>query len=269
MMLKTLQLSDPYGTVAYREQGQGAPIVLIHGVGMQSAAWGPQIKGLSKRHRVIALDMPGHGGSSPLPPQSDLPAFVAWLHAVLEGLALKGVSLAGHSMGALLSAGYAATHPGKLARVALLNGVFRRDPAARDAVIERADVIAQGEFDLQTPLARWFGESKVEQTARTSVAAWLSEVDRASYATAYRAFARGDATYADDFGRIDCPLLAITGDGDPNSTAKMTKQMANAAPMGRSVVIKGHKHMVNLTAPELVTETLLDWMELEVAGAQA
>ena len=64
MTSTTLQLSEPFGTVAYREvglthAGKAAPVVLIHGVGMQSAAWGPQIEFLAQTHHVIALDMPG------------------------------------------------------------------------------------------------------------------------------------------------------------------------------------------------------------------
>lgn len=38
------------------------PVVLIHGVGLQSVAWHPQIAALSQTHSVIAVDMPGHGG---------------------------------------------------------------------------------------------------------------------------------------------------------------------------------------------------------------
>ena len=62
MTLTTLHLSERYGTLSYRKAGQGAPVVLIHGVGMQSIAWHPQIAALSRTHRVFALDMPGHGG---------------------------------------------------------------------------------------------------------------------------------------------------------------------------------------------------------------
>ena len=59
--------------------GAGEPLVLIHGVGLRLDAWAAQIEGLSATHRVIALDMPGHGGSAPLPMGAQLPDFVAWL----------------------------------------------------------------------------------------------------------------------------------------------------------------------------------------------
>ena len=259
MTLKTLQLCDPYGQLAYREAGQGDPLVLIHGVGMQSAAWGPQIAAFSTSHRVLALDMPGHGASAPLEKDSGLEDFVQWLHAALLGLGLTRVSLAGHSMGALIVGGFAASYPQMTSRVALLNGVFRRDPAMRAAVEARAATIRSGVFDTTSPLQRWFGNE--DSAARSQVEGWLAEVDPAGYATAYSAFSKGDATYADRFGAIPCPLLALTGEEDPNSTPAMSWAMAEAAPMGRAVIVAGHRHMVTLTAADTVNAELRKWLE--------
>lgn len=258
MTLTTLQLSEPYGQIAYREAGQGEPVVLIHGVGMQSAAWGPQIEALSATHRVIALDMPGHGGSDPLPQDAELADFVAWCAAALEVLNLGAVNLAGHSMGALIAGGVVIEHPGLVRRVAVVNGVYRRPTAARQAVEARADEIRKGPVDLETPLNRWFGPQ--EKAVRDQVADWLRQVDQGGYATAYGAFARGDNTYADGWTDVTCPMLALTGDGDPNSTPEMSHAMADAAQDGEAVIIEGHRHMVNLTAPDVVTDILRAWL---------
>lgn len=269
MTLTTLQLSNPYGVATYREAGgayagQAAPLVLVHGVGMQSASWQPQLDHFGKTRHVIAVDMPGHGGSDCLPDGAALPQFVDWLLAVLDALGLDQVNLAGHSMGALIAGGFAVSHPARLERVALLNGVFCRDTAASAAVKARASQIKQGAFDLETPLNRWFGETPTELDARAKVAAWLSQVRLDGYATAYTAFADGDATYASGFATIACPLLALTGDGDLNSTPQMSKAMAAAAARGRTVVIEGHRHMVNLTAPDAVNAALGEWLEIPV-----
>lgn len=257
--LYNLQLPAPYGQLGYREAGRGEPLVLIHGVGLQSAAWAPQIKDLCKTHRVLALDMPGHGQSTALPEGSDLVAYVAWLQAALSALKTGPVNLAGHSMGALIAGGFAAEHPKMLRRVAVLNGVYRRAPQARRAVVARAAEICQGQVDLATPLARWFGDTAIEQQARADVAAWLSQVDIGGYATAYGAFARGDSTYGDAWPQICCPMLALTGDADPNSTPAMARAMAAAAPDGTVEIIAG-RHMVNLTAPAAVTNSLAQWL---------
>lgn len=259
MTLTTLQLSEPYGVLSYREAGSGEPLVLIHGVGMQSAAWTPQLEALSGTHRVLALDMPGHGGSSPLADDADLPDYIAWLQAALVALQLGPINLVGHSMGALIAGGFACTHPEMLRRVALVNGVFQRSDQARAAVLARACEIKAGKVDLETPLTRWFGDSPPEQRARSQVAGWLTSVDMRGYATAYGAFARGDATYAKVWSQITCPLLALTGDADPNSTPAMSRAMADLARNGEVEILPG-RHMVNLTAADTVTDSLARWL---------
>lgn len=261
MTSTTLPLSEPYGPAACRIAGEGPPLVLIHGVGMQSAAWTPQIEALSGIARVIAADMPGHGGSAPLPAGSGLPDYLDWLDAVLDALDAGPVSIAGHSMGALIAGGYAITRPGRVQRVALLNAVHRRSARARAAVEARAEEIRQGRMDLETPLTRWFGTSAADLAAHGQVAGWLANVDPGGYATAYGAFARGDGTYADGWGRVACPVLALTGEDDPNSTPAMSRAIADAAQNGTAVAVKGHRHMVSLTAPETVNAHLAAWLK--------
>lgn len=260
MMSRTLHLSDGLA-VRVIEAGQGAPVLLIHGVGMQAEAWAPQIDALADSFRVMAVDMPGHGGSDPLPGVPLLPDYVAWAARVVEALALGPVSLAGHSMGSLIAAGLAVERPDLVDRAALLNGVFRRSPEAKAAVLARAAEIGAGHVAIDGPLARWFGPA--DGVVRDCVAGWLRAVSVAGYAAAYRAFAEGDSTYADRLESIRCPLLVLTADGDTNSTPAMTQSMAALAPRGRAVVITGHRHMVNLTAPKIVTNALRHWLTAE------
>lgn len=269
MTSTTLQLSECQGKAAYSDTGQGEPVVLIHGVGMQSAAWAPQIEALSKHYRVIAIDMPGHGGSDPLPEGAELQDFVNWFAEALTALNIGPVNLIGHSMGALIAGGLAIEQPALIRRVALLNGVYRRSDEARAAVVARAKEIREGGFDLATPLARWFGESADDQAARMRVADWLSSVDLSGYATAYAAFACGDNVYADRYCQISCPFLALTGEGDQNSSAEMSKAMAGEAQNGQSLIIQGHRHMVNLTAPAQVNAALMSWLKSPLGGRGA
>ncbi|CAM3062978.1 alpha/beta fold hydrolase [Paracoccus nototheniae] len=250
-----------------REPGRRDAVLLIHGVGMRAEAWAPQIDALSQHFRVVAVDMPGHGGSAPLPPDAQLPDFVAWAARLIEALALGPVNLAGHSMGALVAAGLAVERPDLVRRLALLNAVHRRDPQARAAVLARADQIAQGRGDATGPLSRWFGRSG--PAIRNRVAGWLEAVDPQGYATAYRAFATGDATYADRLSQIACPTLVLTGEGDQNSTPQMSRDMAGAIPQATPLIVAGHRHMVNLTAPYIVTDALKDWLQRPVAADDA
>ncbi|UVC12166.1 alpha/beta hydrolase (plasmid) [Rhizobium sp. TH2] len=264
-MLQTLQRSRTPSGAAYLDQGEGdETVVLIHGVGMRIEAWGPQIERLAETCRVIAVDLPGHGGSTPLDGPPRLEQFVAWFGRVLEELSLGPVNVAGHSMGALIVTGIAATAQDKVRRVALLNGVHRRSEAARKAVMARADEIVSGAFDREAPLSRWFSVEERNSEAYVLVRDLLQAVDAAGYADAYRAFASGDSIYSDCWPRVTRPALFLTGSDDMNSTAEMAQGMARAAPHGKVVVIPGHRHMVNLTTPETVNAALADWLTWEV-----
>lgn len=265
MISTTLQLSN--NRVAhYLEAGTGEPLVLIHGVGMQALAWYPQIDDLSADYRVISVDMPGHGKSTALDANAELEQFVAWAIEFIEALNVGRVSLAGHSMGSLIAAGVAATRPDLVKRVAALNGVYRRTPEAREAVLQRAAELRFGTIDVDTPLKRWFNAEEAQRVAAQKVESWLKSVDLAGYTTAYTAFAKGDEVYADRWQSITCPALVLTGSDDPNSTAEMARQMAQAAPNGTAVVIENERHMVNLTAPDEVNRALRAWLKASPAS---
>ncbi|OWV75555.1 alpha/beta hydrolase [Rhizobium sp. R339] len=248
------------GGTAYHEAGSGEPVVLIHGVGMRLEAWVPQIKSLSGGHRVIAVDMPGHGESAKLPVGSRLEEFVAWFGRFLDEMQIETANVAGHSMGALVSGGAAATFGARIRRVAYLNGVYRRDPEAKAAVLARAAAIPVTGVDKEGPLARWFGDDRDSAVARELTREWLSVVDPQGYAVAYAAFAGGDETYADGWKDVRGPALFLTGSDDPNSTPLMAEQMAALAPKGWVRIVEGHRHMVNLTAPDIVNSLLAEWL---------
>ena len=78
-------------------------------------------------------------------------------------------------------------------------------------------------------------------------------------AVTYAAFATGDATFTDDYADISCAFLTITSDLS-NSTPAISQQMAELIQNGRAVILQGHGHMINLTAPDEVNATLLDWL---------
>ena len=258
MTSRTLRLSDGRA-VRLLEAGAGPPLLLLHGVGLQAEAWEPQIDALSQSHRVIAADLPGHGQSDLLPGTPALPDYVAWAARVVQALRLGPVALAGHSMGALITLGLVIDRPDLVDRAALLCPVYRRSPEARTAVLARAEEISVGRGGIDGPLSRWFGDET--SRLRTRVAGWLRSVPQAGYAAAYRAFATGDAVYADRIGTIQRPLLVLTADGDANSNAEMTQAMAALAPKGRAVVIEGHRHMVPMTAPDAVNAALRGWLK--------
>jgi pimeloyl-ACP methyl ester carboxylesterase len=264
MTFPTRSRSSTLHGAAYVDAGEGEPVVLVHGVGLRLEAWELQIESLAKTHRVIAVDLPGHGASSPIGQGSGLAAFVDWFVTTLDDLGFDSVNIAGHSMGALIAGGCAVTAPERVQRVALLSAVHRRDSAAASAVRVRAAEIAAGKLDPIAPLSRWFGNECVASGPYLLVKDWLTSVDVEAYATAYGAFAEGDDLYADQWPGVACPALLLTGELDPNSTPQMSRDLAAAAPHAEACIIADHRHMVNMTAPDEVTAALRHWLTRKV-----
>lgn len=84
-------------------EGQGAPLVLVHGFGAEAASWRPFLSGQELSQPVFAVDLPGHG-ASPLEGQPRFPGLVDALEAALGGAGLAALHLVGHSLGGAVAA---------------------------------------------------------------------------------------------------------------------------------------------------------------------
>jgi pimeloyl-ACP methyl ester carboxylesterase len=93
------------------EMGEGPALVLLHGANLAAEVWSYQLRDLSSAHRVIALDLRGHGRSSAGGDDVTISAMAADVAEVLERLELERAVLAGHSMGGMVSLRLARSHP--------------------------------------------------------------------------------------------------------------------------------------------------------------
>ncbi|GMR14732.1 MAG: alpha/beta hydrolase [Gammaproteobacteria bacterium] len=100
--VKTIQCS-PGIALAYRDEGLGTPILLVHGWGVSGALFKAQIDGLSDRYRLIAPDLPGHGASGVFPANGSFSILADNIAELVSELDLKNVVLAGWSLGAMIS----------------------------------------------------------------------------------------------------------------------------------------------------------------------
>jgi pimeloyl-ACP methyl ester carboxylesterase len=107
--------------VAYRDEGAGEVLLLIHGLGGSSFSWRAVLPKLSKKYRVIAPDLPGHGQSDK--PRGDYSpaAFAAWLRDLLDTLGIPKVTVVGHSLGGGLAMQFAHQHRDYCQRLVLLS----------------------------------------------------------------------------------------------------------------------------------------------------
>jgi pimeloyl-ACP methyl ester carboxylesterase len=83
--------------------GDGPPLALVHGLGGAASNWIELAPELARENRVIAVDLPGHGGSSPLPALPNLEPYADRLGLVLEREGAVPAVVIGHSLGCLVA----------------------------------------------------------------------------------------------------------------------------------------------------------------------
>lgn len=120
--------------------GRGPTIVLIHGLGSSAQHWLPTARILARRHRVVLVDLPGHGESG-MPRPFTLEAAIEALDQALADEGDHPVVLVGHSLGGLVAAGETIEHPGRVRGLVLVETALRPqvDAAERAAMLDRLD----------------------------------------------------------------------------------------------------------------------------------
>lgn len=137
--------------LAYLDQGQGPPVVLLHGFGGSMWQWEYQQQELSAGHRLITLDLLGSGLSDKPDIDYRPDRLVEFFRGFLDELHIEQASLVGNSMGAGLAAAFALTYPDRVDRIVLISGL---PPGVRSK--------------LASPL--------MKRAVETRVPAWLAEL---------------------------------------------------------------------------------------------
>jgi len=94
--------------LAFDRRGQGAPLVLVHGITECRRAWDPLLPALETSHDVVNVDLRGHGESDRHPPFDPL-TLAADVHDVVESAGITDPLLVGHSLGGMVVTAYAAS----------------------------------------------------------------------------------------------------------------------------------------------------------------
>ena len=132
------------GTNIYFETyGKGPAIVLLHGFLENSSMWKDLIPELSKRNKVIAIDLLGHGNSDCLGYVHSMELFAETVYAVLKQLKIRKCSLVGHSLGGYVALALAEKHPEKVKGLCLMNSTSNEDSEERKDIRTRANKMAQ------------------------------------------------------------------------------------------------------------------------------
>ena len=211
--------------IAFSDEGEGAPVVLVHGfastaqVNWVYPGW---VSTLTKAgRRAIALDNRGHGASSKLydPAAYHSARMAEDVRALLDHLGLARADVMGYSMGARITAFFAFAHPARLRR-AVLGGLGIRLVEGVGLPESIADALeAPSLDDVRDPTGRTF-RAFAEQTQSDLKA--LAACIRGSRQTLTR----------DEVATLRAPILVAVGSKD--TVAGSARELATLLPSGRS-----------------------------------
>jgi pimeloyl-ACP methyl ester carboxylesterase len=255
--LKHRELSSGV-SIAYRDEGAGEPLVLIHGITEDHRAWDVFMPELTQRARVIRLDLPGHGASSPLPSYS-AGTLVEPVAQLVQSLALERPRIVGHSLGGLI-----ATLLGALVPVRSIVNVDQ--PLRLGTFIERVRRIAPA---LEGPQFTAALNAEMEELGGPRLPARVRDGLRSYRVEARRPVVLGlwlplvDATedavldqLAPFLALVQAPYLSLHGE-DPG--AEYEQWLRKVIPTARIETWPGLGHWLHRVEPERFIALLDRW----------
>jgi len=117
--------------IAYTEQGKGPAVVFLHGFLENSLMWESVAPHFSKSHRVIRIDLPGHGQSDNIGYVHTMDEMAEAVMSVLKHLRIRRSVFVGHSMGGYVSLALAEAYPDNVKALVLFQSTARADSAVK------------------------------------------------------------------------------------------------------------------------------------------
>ena len=153
--------------INYTDQGKGTAVVLLHGFLENQSMWKAFIPELVKKHRIITIDLLGHGETECLGYVHTMEDQADMVHHVLHELKIRKVVLIGHSMGGYVALAFAELYPDNVKGIVLQNSTSRADSDERKANRDRAIVAVKQNYSafIRMSIANLFSEDNRERLA--------------------------------------------------------------------------------------------------------
>lgn len=151
--------------ISYSDQGKGTAVVLLHGFLENKTMWNAFVPELSNKHRVITIDLLGHGETECLGYVHSMEDQADMVHAVLHELKIRKAVLIGHSMGGYVALAFAELYPDNVKGIVLQNSTSRADSDERKKNRDRAIKAVKQNYTnfVRLSIANLFNEDNREK----------------------------------------------------------------------------------------------------------
>jgi pyruvate dehydrogenase E2 component (dihydrolipoamide acetyltransferase) len=249
-----------HGPLGYLEMGNpaGETVVFLHGFGADLLTWQFCLVPLAAKYRLVALDLPGHGRSTPDVGMADLAFMTGWLDEAFNVLDIDAAHVIGHSMGAKIALGFAVSHGARVNSLSLvspagLGGEFHHETL--DAFLERHDAEALARH-LLGPKGQSLGASLAAALSNAAADPARNEALKALLGNA-KTYGLALSPEGFDWSRVTCPLQILWGDHDRLIPMPEAHRLPRSAPVH---LIAGAGHLPHMEAPAAVIAHLKDFL---------
>ena len=263
--------------IRFVRTGQGPPVVLIHGLASSLFTWKALLPRLAVRHDVLALDLPGFGGSEQ-PPDLSFDDLVEVVPALLDALGLERASLVGNSLGGATAAAVAARWPDRVPALALIDAAgFQQGPGDMPAALRLAAADPTGllaRLPLRRPLVRlalrqvFHDDSKVTEER---VEEYLAPMLRPGAVASLRSLLSAPPGELERLRRalpgIRAAALIVWGREDAWVPVAHAERFREAIPGARVELLEGCGHMPQEECPEVLLGVLAPFLSEHAARA--
>jgi len=262
--------------VAYRDEGDGETLLLIHGMAGSSLAWREVIKPLSRDYRVIAPDLLGHGMSDKPRGDYSLGGFAVMLRDLLDALDIPRATVIGQSLGGGIAMQLAYQHRQCVERLVLIGSgglgpelsATLRFLSAPGAELVLPVVAQPPVLDVGNRIKSWLTSVGIRSPRGGEL--WNAYASLADGATR-QAFLRTLRSVVDHRGQAvsalnrlhtatELPVMLIWGDSDRVIPVEHGYAAHDSLPGSRLVVLPGVGHFPHVEAPGEVTEIVRDFI---------
>lgn len=255
-----------FGRIAVEDEGDGDPVVCLHGLGASASVWTPLMPALA-RHRVIRVELPGSARSSRVEGPLSIAGLAQAVAGVCERLGLARAHWLGHSLGTIVCQHLAVQWPRMIRSLALFGPLLAPADAARAGLRQRArqvreqGVVGLHEAALQLVQAALSRDTRERNpVAVACVRDTLMRSDPDGYARTCEALAEATPAAVD---AIRAPVLLVTGDEDavapPQAMRDLATRLLHAASV-RQVVLPRCGHWTPLERPEACAREWCDFI---------